>query len=179
MMHQPGIEPGSHRWQRCILPLETGADEYQLIVNVNSICKHHPGDQTHFNHNTIFLPLLALNWAPRHPVSWADKMARWWGSICLFVSGIIVKPWWYNDPRWWPYKKSKFLFTLGLMASMQDTPLSNGSSNPLGNITNWAFGQWRSSNFIRPVVQPRYVFYNKVLTGTENMGWPEPKSADL
>ena len=20
-MHQPGIEPGSHRWQRCILPL--------------------------------------------------------------------------------------------------------------------------------------------------------------
>ena len=21
-MHQPGIEPGSHRWQRCILPLD-------------------------------------------------------------------------------------------------------------------------------------------------------------
>ena len=23
-MHQPGIEPGSHRWQRCILPLDHG-----------------------------------------------------------------------------------------------------------------------------------------------------------
>ena len=22
LMHQPGIEPGSHRWQRCILPLD-------------------------------------------------------------------------------------------------------------------------------------------------------------
>jgi len=21
-LHQPGIEPGSHRWQRCILPLD-------------------------------------------------------------------------------------------------------------------------------------------------------------
>ena len=21
-VHQPGIEPGSHRWQRCILPLD-------------------------------------------------------------------------------------------------------------------------------------------------------------
>ena len=21
-MHQPGVEPGSHRWQRCILPLD-------------------------------------------------------------------------------------------------------------------------------------------------------------
>ena len=22
LVHQPGIEPGSHRWQRCILPLD-------------------------------------------------------------------------------------------------------------------------------------------------------------
>ena len=29
-MHHPGIEPGSHRWQRCILPLDQWCDQQGL-----------------------------------------------------------------------------------------------------------------------------------------------------
>ena len=31
-VHQPGIEPGSHRWQRCILPLDHWCDWCLLFV---------------------------------------------------------------------------------------------------------------------------------------------------
>ena len=39
-VHQPGIEPGSHRWQRCILPLD-----HLCPANFSSpsaVCIHHP-----------------------------------------------------------------------------------------------------------------------------------------
>ena len=35
-MHQPGIEPGSHRWQRCILPLDHWC---MNVCHDNNLCK--------------------------------------------------------------------------------------------------------------------------------------------
>ena len=40
-LHQPGIEPGSHRWQRCVLPL----DHWCLCVNMS--LKHMPVKDSH------------------------------------------------------------------------------------------------------------------------------------
>jgi hypothetical protein len=38
-MHQPGIEPGSHRWQRCILPQTTDADAEFERTNLSPFTK--------------------------------------------------------------------------------------------------------------------------------------------
>ena len=48
-MHQPGIEPGSHRWQRCILPLTTDADTLDFALMLTSLTNEvtrEPGKDT-------------------------------------------------------------------------------------------------------------------------------------
>ena len=77
-MHKPGSEPGSHQWQRCILPLSTDADAPSAFL-----CVLPRFDRYHASAgNRTRVTSMATMYSSTRPLVWIH---HWRSSVCCRV----------------------------------------------------------------------------------------------